>query len=87
MVCPQHGDWPLTAHPVYALILPLFTTLLALGFVVCWRWCKGQQDLLWMAGCFAWFSMGVGMQLLVLPAALDTNAVLSAMCYHAAVWC
>lgn len=68
-------------------MLPLCTILLALGFGVCWRWRREQRDLLWMVGCFVLFSVGFAAQVLSIPHAVDDHAVVTALFYHAAVWC
>ena len=77
----------MAAFKLYSMILPLCAWLVAGAFVACWRWKREQRDLLWMAGCFGLFGTGVSAQILEIPPALDSNAVLSAMLYHAAVWC
>ena len=77
----------MTAGQYYALSLPLCTIVLALGCLACWRWRPAQRDALWMAGCFALFSLGLTGQIAAIPAAFDDSAVLSAVLYHAAAWC
>ncbi|WP_370682424.1 GGDEF domain-containing protein [Comamonas sp. GB3 AK4-5] len=77
----------MTVGNYYALSLPLCTSLLALGFVVCWRWQRAQQDALWMAACLALFSLGLAGQVLTPPLPLRGSAVVMAMLYQGAAWC
>lgn len=77
----------MSAGHYFALSIPLCTALLALGFAACWRWQPLQRDSGWMAACFALFSLGLGGQILAIPAAYDDSAVLSALLYHGAAWC